>query len=107
MCANNEERDHWGCERGAQVLLSEGSFANTFWYNPNPTPESSEGTGDEIFCGDRVACEGVVVALAVFVCDVFLLLPALEPLVVFAFALARGGDFVLESHADLVMVAFA
>lgn len=88
-------------------MLSEGSFASTFWYNPNPTPESSEGTGDEIFCGDRAACAGVMVALAVFVCDVFLLLPALEPLVVFAFALARGGAFVLESHADLVMVAFA
>lgn len=93
-----------------QVLLNEGSFASTFWYNPNPTPESSEGTGDEIFCGDVIPCAGVIVALVALTCEMFLLLPALEPLVGFAVTTRPlGGDdvFVLESHADLVIVALA
>lgn len=85
-------REAYGCQ-----LLREGSFANTFWYNPNPTPESSEGTGDKIFCG----AAGVTVAFVdVLASEVFLFLCPLA-------APVETAGFVLESHAERVIVALA
>lgn len=55
-------RGAFGVEQWHQALLSEGSLANTFWYKPSPTPESSEGTGDAIFCGGGTKVAGVTVA---------------------------------------------
>ena len=70
--------------------LSEGSCAIIWRYMP--TPESSDGAGDE-------TCLLTGVRVAALVNEMFRVL--------FAVAGAAGGDRGLESHAGLVTVAFA
>src|ERR1700736_717721 len=69
--------------------LSDGSCAIIWRYMP--TPESSDGAGDEI-------CLSIGVRVAVLVKETFRVL--------FAGA-GPGGEWGLESHAGLVTVAFA